>query len=228
MKKLITLIFCAAGSCVFAQNMQQVAPPPPAGPSVRIHAYTTYAFDDQVDSYYSANEYFNGKIKGGFEWGGGLELLLNPAYGVEFAYLRLDSKAPISYWDINATIPQEKYTEFDLASNYLMLGVNRYLVVNPKLEPYAGMQFGMAIFNFDNPDNGNSGSSTKFAWGIKAGLNFWASERFGIKMQAALLSAVQSVGGGFYVGSGGSGAGMTSYSTFYQWSLGGGLVLKLR
>jgi len=41
------------------------------------------------------------------------------------------------------------------------------------------------------------------------------------------LSAVQSFGGGLYFGTGGAGAGVTGYSTMYQWVLGGGLTYKL-
>ncbi len=175
-----------------------------------------------MDSYYSTTSFFEGKIKGGFEYGGGLEYMLHPAYGIEFTYLRLDSKAPMTYFDNGV-----KSAEFDIASNYLMLGGNRYLVINPKVEPYAGLQMGMGIFNIENPETGNSGTATKFAWGIKAGVNIWATERVGIKMQAGLLSAVQSVGGGVYFGTGGAGAGVSGYSTFYQWNLGGGLVFNL-
>jgi len=221
MKKLLTLILCASGSYIFGQTTQQIAPRK-EGPSIRLHVYTTYAFDDNVDSYYSTTSYFEGKIKGGFEYGGGLEYMLHPAYGIEFTYLRLDSKAPITYYD-NGT----RFAEFDLASNYLLLGANRYLVINPKLEPYAGLQAGMVIFNVENPETGNTGSAVKFSWALRAGLNIWVTEKIGIKMQAGLLSAVQSVGGGLYFGTGGAGAGVTGYSTFYQWNLGGGLVFNL-
>jgi hypothetical protein len=228
MKKLLTILFCAAGSCVMAQVVQQTQPVAPATVShqkpgtLRLHVYTTYAFDDKVDSYYSATEYFEGTLKGGFEYGGGLEFILRPAYGIELSYLRLDSKAPMTYY-YNGV----KSTEFDVASNYIMLGGNRYLLVNPKLEPYFGVQFGMAVFGVDNPDNGNSGSATKFAWGIKAGANIWLSDKIGLKLQGGLLSAVQSVGGGLYFGTGGAGAGVSGYSTFYQWTLGGGLIFDV-
>jgi hypothetical protein len=220
MKKILIVFLCTTGSFVFAQEAQQIATQ--RGPSIRLHVYTTYAFDDNVDSYYSTTSFFEGKIKGGFEYGGGLEYMLHPAYGIEFTYLRLDSKAPITYYD-NGT----QFAEFDLASNYLLLGANRYLVINPKLEPYAGLQAGMVIFNVENPETGNSGSAVKFSWAIRAGLNIWVTEKIGIKMQAGLLSAVQSVGGGLYFGTGGAGAGVTGYSTFYQWNLGGGLVFNL-
>ena len=71
-------------------------------------------------------------------------------------------------------------------------------------------------------------SATKFAWGLRIGGVIWASEKVGVRLQAQLLSAVQSMGGGFYFGTGGAGAGVTSYSTIYQFGLGGGLVFKVR
>ena len=233
MKKLLTIILFLTGSCAFAQyttpaGMQQTAPqqaqrPVRQKPSIRLNGYATYAFDDNhVDSYYSTTSYFEGAIEGGFEYGGGLEVMLHEAYGLEFTYLRLDSKAPMEYYNNGVD-----FTEFDLATNYIMIGGNRYLQVNPKVEPYGGMMAGMAIFNVENPDNGKSTSSTKFAWGIKAGVNIWASEKVGIKMQASLLSAVQAVGGGVYFGTGGAGAGVSGFSTFYQFVLGGGLVFNL-
>jgi len=243
MKNLLIVTFFLFGSTVFAQNMnyaprkaqkpatqnvQQIAPqkaqkPAPQGPSLRLNGYATYAFDDNyVDSYYSNTSYFTGSIKGGFEYGGGLELMLQKAYGLEFTYLRLDSKAPMEYYNGGV-----EYTNFDLASNYIMVGGNRYLQMNPKVEPYGGMMLGMAVYNVSNPDNGNSSGSTKFAWGAKLGVNVWASEKVGIKLQTSLLSAVQAVGGSVYFGTGGAGAGVSGFSTYYQFVLGGGLVFNL-
>jgi hypothetical protein len=227
MKKLLTLVLCAAGSCAMAQMVQQTQPVAPKishqNPgTLRLHIYTSYAFDDKVDSYYSTTSYFEGTLKGGFEYGGGLEFILRPAYGVDFSYLRLDSKAPITYYDGGV-----QSAEFNVASNYLMLGANHYLAVNPKVEPYFGLQLGMGIFNVDNPNTNKTGTATKFAWGIKAGANIWLSDKIGLKLQAGLLSAVQSMGGGLYFGTGGAGAGVSGYSTFYQWTLGGGLIFDV-
>jgi len=214
MKKLLTIALLLTGSYLFAQT----------GASVRLNGYALYAFDDNnVDSYYSDTDYFDGKFEGGFQYGGGLEVLPAPAIGVEISYLRLDSKAPMEYYNDGI-----QYTDFDLAQNWLFLGFNKYLPVNPKLEPFAGIQLGMDILNVENPDNGNTGSATKFAWGIKAGAHVWVNEKVGLKLQLGLMSAVQAMGGGVYFGTGGAGAGISGFSTYYQFNLGGGLVFKLR
>jgi hypothetical protein len=236
MKKLLTVLCFLTGSYLFAQTYQQQ---PPAnmqqpqyaapqhkytGPSVRLHGYATYAFDDNhVDSYYSETAYFEGAVNGGFQYGGGLEVMPAPTMGIEITYLRLDSKAPMTYYDGGT-----QHADFDMAHNYLFLSFNKYLPVNPKIEPFGGFQLGMGIYNVTNPENSNSGSDTKFAWGIKAGANIWANEKVGIKLQAGLISAVQAFGGSVYFGTGGAGAGLAGFSTFWQFSLGGGLVFKLK
>lgn len=224
MRKLLLLLFISIiGNYAFSQiAMRATSKPVQSGPEIRLNLYSFYAFDDKVDSYYSKTEYFNGTIKGGFEWGGGLEFMMDPHQGIEISYLRLESNAPMTYYNNGV-----KNTTFDLASNYVMLGGNRYFGGNDKVEPYGGLQAGMAIFNVENPENGRSDNATKFAWGAKLGLNIWASDRVGLKMQAGLLSAVQAAGGGFYFGTGGGGAGISTYSTFYQFNIGGGLTFRM-
>lgn len=191
--------------------------------NIRLNGYTAYVFDDRVDSYYDASNYYNGKIKGGFQWGIGLEYMLYDTKGIELRYLRQDTKAPMDYYQNGI-----KYTEFDLGLNYILLGGSNYFkLANEMIEPYFGLGIGLAIFSIKNPDNDRSSSAEKFAWNIKAGTNIWVTERVGIKLHAEVISAVQSAGGGFYFGSGGSGAGISTYSSMYQWSLGGGLCFKV-
>jgi hypothetical protein len=69
---------------------------------------------------------------------------------------------------------------------------------------------------------------TKFAIGMRGGANVWVAGNIGIKVQAQLLSAVQGFGGGVYVGTGGIGFGTSTYSSIYQFGLGGGLVYRLQ
>jgi len=234
MKKLLVIVLIVTSSYAFSQVVVQSATPqqvyvmkpkPAFTPGLRLNVYTFYAFDDNVDSYYSTTDYYNGTIEGGFQYGGGLEYMMVPQQGIELSYLRLDSNAPMEYYDYSSN--RKKNTDFDVATNYILLGSNRYFGMNPKIEPYGGLQAGMAIFNVNNPDNGNSQNSTKFAWGAKLGVNIWASEKVGIKMQTGLVSAVQSAGGGLYFGTGGAGAGVSTYSTFYQFYVGGGLTFDM-
>ena len=215
MKKLLFAFILLAGTYVFVQAQ---------GPEIRLHGYVLYAFDyNSVDSYYSANSYFYGSIKGGFQYGGGLEVMPYPESGIELSYLRLDSQAPMEYYD-NGVV----YTTFDIAQNWVLLSFNKYLPVNEKIEPYLAPQIGMNILNVTNPDNGNTGNVTKLAWGIKGGVNIFASEKVGFKLQMSLLSTVQAVGGGLYFGTGGAGAGVTGYSSYYQFNIGGGLVFGVK
>ena len=186
---------------------------------IRLSGYGGYVFDDKMDSYYDATHYYDGKIKGGFQWGVGVEYLLVPAYGIELLYLRQDTKLPMDYYSSGV-----KHTDFDLGVNYIMVGGNRYLNPDMKITPYAGALLGVAIFNLKNPDSGNEGTHTFFAWGLKAGGIFNANSSMSIKIQAHLLSAVQSVGAGYYFG---GGAVLTSYSTIYQFGFSGGLTFQL-
>jgi opacity protein-like surface antigen len=220
MKKLLTIVIFLTGGCLFAQNTKQSSS---QGHELRLNAYTTYAFDDNnVNSYYSETSYFEGEVKGGFQYGAGLEYMPTQGIGLELSYLRLASKAPMAYYD-NGT----QNTTFDLAQNFIFLGANRYFGMNPKANPFAGLQLGMDILNVENPKDGNSNGATRFAWGLRAGLNIQANEKIAVKIQGGLLSAVQSVGGSVYFGSGGYGGGLTGFSSYYQFSIGGGLVFSL-
>ena len=224
MKKLLFILILIAGSQVFAQKVVVVSSND--GPQVRLNGYALYAFDDNhVSSYYSTTSYFDGKIRGGFQYGGGIEVMPFSAAGIEFTYLRLDSKAPMDYYNVGT-----QYTNFDLAQNWLFLSFNKYVPIqgNKKVEPFAGLQLGIDILDVTNPDNNNSASATKFAWGIKAGTHIWVSEKVALKLQLGLMSAVQAIGGGIYFGTGGAGAGVSGFSTYYQFNLGGGLVFRIK
>jgi hypothetical protein len=189
---------------------------------LRINGYAGYVFDDKFDNYYSFDSYMRGTIKGGLQWGIGLEYEVHPEYGIELLYYRQDTEAPVFYYnngDIDRVI--------DLGLNYIMLGGVRYMPISDAFEGYGGFMAGVAIYDNKKPLAGEDHSSTKFAWGVRLGGNYWISDRFGIKLQTQLLSAVQAFGGGFYFGSGGGGAGVTGYSTLWQFGLGGGVVIKV-
>lgn len=190
---------------------------------VRINAYSNYIFSDHVDSYYDANNYYNGYVKDGFQWGVGAEFMVRPEMGVELSYMREDTKAALKNYKYPVT-----YHDYDLAVNYIMVSGTRYFrKPGGRVEGFGGLGAGLGIFNAKDPSDGSTSNLTKFSWQLRAGAIIWASDAVGVRLQAQLQSAVQAIGGGVYIGTGGSGAGVSSYSTIYQFGLGGGLVFKL-
>ncbi len=108
---------------------------------IRLNAYSSYVFDDQVDSYYDQNDYYNGTVKGGYQWGAGLEFMANPNYGVELMYLRQNTTAPLNYYNNGV-----KFANFDLGINYIMLAGNRYFrKPGGRVEGFGGAMAGVNV-----------------------------------------------------------------------------------
>jgi len=195
------------------------------GQDIRVNVYGNYVFDDRVEAYYSNTNYFSGTIKGGLLWGLGLEYKAHKDFGVELLYLHQTTNVLTDYFDY--TTYKDKTTKIDLNLNYLMAGTSRYQQLNEKTEVYAGLLFGLAFIHANNPEGQVSADATKFAWGLKLGSNFWVSDKLAIKIQTQLISVVQSAGGGLYFGTGGGGATVTAFSSMLQFSLVGGLCIRL-
>jgi hypothetical protein len=192
----------------------------------RINVYSAYVFDDHIESYASTYDYYEGEITGGYQWGAGLEFFVRPLYSLELYYQRQDTHAPIG-WQSGSSVLAD-FEDFNMDINYIMLGSNRYVTKRDgKLETYGGLLIGMAIVDVENESQSESASITKFSWGGRLGCNIWASEKVAVKLQAQLLSVVQAAGGSAYFGTSGAGAGVSTYSTIYQFSLGGGLSFKV-
>ncbi|MHA7129336.1 outer membrane beta-barrel protein [Algoriphagus namhaensis] len=194
---------------------------------IRLNTYAGYVFKDRVDSYFSNSSYYDGTIEDGFRWGVGLEYHIPQRGALELQYLRQSTIAPTVYQDGGIFGGEIQRTTFDLDINWIFVNGTRYFPINEIVEPFAGAGIGMGIFSLANPDSGRESSATKFAWNIKGGSNFWLAENIAFRAQASLVSAVQSIGGGFYFGTGGSSAGLSTYSSMYQFSFEGGLVFRI-
>jgi hypothetical protein len=191
----------------------------------RINLYGAYVFDDEVTSSYDSYNYFNGKIKGGFQYGAGIEFMKGDEFGVELLWQAQSTTAPTHY---NYGYNAERFTELNVDLNYALLGLTQHMQKpGSKVEGYGGIMLGCLFASVDNPNNGNSESAEKFAWGLRLGANVWASDRVAIKLQGQILSAVQGAGGSLYFGTGGAGAGVSTYSSMLQFSIGGGLAFNL-
>lgn len=192
---------------------------------VRINLYSSYVFDDGFDVYNDANNYYSGKVKGGLQWGGGIEYLTNPNYSVELLYLNKSTDAPATFKA--GTGNPVRNENFKVNLNYILLGGNRLQQSSSgKIEGYGGLLAGIVISDLKSPSTGNSGNNTNFAWGARLGANIWASKKIGIKLQAQILSATKATGGDLYFSYWGP-VVLDTYTTLWQFGLGGGLTFQL-
>ena len=98
-----------------------------------------------------------------------------------------------------------------------MLGGTRYAPINEKLAGFATLDAGVG---FISPKETSYDGVTKFAWGLRLGLRMMTSEKVSLRIHGQLMSPVQGAGGGFYFGTGGAGAGVSTYSSIYQFNFG--------
>ncbi len=226
MKNTLTklFIFFAFLSCAFTQLSAQ---------TYKFNLYSAYTLDDDVNTITDGNDYYSGTVIGGYQWGLGFEYIVKPTYGLELAYFRQNADLDISYstnYNVNNTIKNE--STFGAGLNWIFLGGNKYLPIPGSIvQPYGGLMLGMAIFSSDDKQINDTvkytgQSTTNFAWAGKVGANFMFSPNVGLKLQAQVMSAVQSFGGGLYAGTGGLGAGVDTESSMYQFGFGGALVIQ--
>ena len=210
---------------IFSSLFVMVAIASSAQSKIRLNAYGSYVFDDGFDVYNDANTYYYGKIKAGAQWGAGVEYVTNPYFSVELMYLNKSSDVP-STFKFQAGQLERKET-FKLQHDYLLLSLNGLKPSSSgKVEGYFGFMAGVLFANVESPSNDASENNTDFAWGGKLGLNYWMSEKFGIKLQANVLSASKATGGDTYWGYWGP-VYLNTYSTLWQFGLGGGLTFRL-
>lgn len=209
MKKVILSLLFIAGFTVIATAQK-----------VRLNAYGAYTFNDQINSYSSNTAYFNGTVEGGFQWGAGLEYMINRSTGVEFNYLHQDANAPFTYYNEGV-----KNQTFDMGINYYLFDFNHYFELsNHKIEPFLGAGLGWA--GLSATSEGRSGNRSAFAWNAKGGTNIWLGKKVALKLQAQLVSGSAATGGGYFWTYWGP-VYANTYTSLYQFGLGGGLVFKL-
>jgi hypothetical protein len=194
-------------------------------PGPRINLYSAYVFNDGFDVVNDVNTYYNGTVKGGYQWGAGVEYLFSRESSAEILYLHRSTTVPATFkFGSNTQIRTET---FNLKHDFIMLsGDGHFAKHGGKAEGYAGLMGGVLISNLEAPSLKKSDSHTNFAWGGRIGSNIWVTPKLGIKLQAMILSASRATGGDYYWSWYGP-VYLTEYSTLWQFSLGGGLTFKL-
>ena len=183
--------------------------------NVKLNFFGGYTFQDKFNTSggYYGYDYSNARIGEAPHFGGSIEFELRPNKCLELLY---QNQATQGY--INGSYIE--FGPYDISINYLMIGGVGYKPFNEVVSGYGGLNVGCGFMTGD-------ANATKFAWGGKLGLQVNASPKVGIKLGCQLFSAVQGFGGGFYFGTGGASAGVTTYSSIYQFGFTGGLVFTL-
>ncbi len=203
-KSVIILLFFAC-STINAQSRLSIS---------GLVGYTLQDDINFVNSYY-------GYIEDGAQYGGVLEYRLIPTISMGVSFMHMDAHVPIydSY--------RNQVNQGDDATglNYLIFEVTKYFGAPGRLTvvtPYIGMGAGMVSLNVKN-----AGSYTKFAWDGKFGVRIRMTSHIALLAQMQVQSVVQGIGGSMYVGTGGAGVSLDSYSSIYQFTFGGGLAFDL-
>jgi hypothetical protein len=182
---------------------------------VTLHTFGGYTFKNTI-------EYSNAKavLVDWFQLGGGFEVSVDDARAVELIYQRMDPTASVRYY-----VGINDAEAIEVGVNYIMAGGTNYFPLNETISAFGTVDLGAAIF--DPKDEGYE-TITRFAWGLRGGLRIATSEKISLRLHAQLLSPVQGFGGGVWFGTGGASAGVSTYSTIYQFNFGGSINFKLR
>lgn len=184
--------------------------------TVRLNLFSGYTFQDKFPLGGTYNyggftyAYSEGVIADGAHFGGSIEFEVRRNKSIELLYQNQPTEGYV----------RGNFTElgpYNVTANYVMLGGLNYVPFSDMVKGYGGLNLGCAFMTGD-------AEATKFAWGGKLGLLIEASPTVGLKLGAQLLSPVQGFGGGFYFGTGGASAGVSTYSSVYQFAFTGGLT----
>lgn len=156
-------------------------------------------------------------------YGGKLSFGLSSTTHAEFTYMRSDSEARYSPYDLSS----ESRDTFEYSSNYIMLGALQEADMG-KLRPFGTLAMGLVFWS---PKTSSVSSYTQFHITLGAGLKYWFNDYVGIRLQGSMMMPLVVNGGGFGcgIGTGGSSCGGAVYTriTPFQGEFSGGLILRI-
>jgi hypothetical protein len=208
MKKYIILM--AALFCLpFILNAQ----------TVEITPFGGYVFPGTMNAD-GGDVYFRGNA----QYGGMISIGVSRVMDIDLIYNRIDTKADVNIYSWNNSY---NYDEVPLSINYMMVGFTKNFRVNPVVSPFLGMSLGAVLFYPKEDAGHNYQEAWFFAAGLNGGAKVYFSKRVGLRVQAQALVPVQGSGFYMFAGSGGSGGGVSVYSTLVQFGFTGGLIFRL-
>lgn len=193
--------------------------------SVGAYAQTSVEFIPSVGyTFASRTDFYNtfGRIDDGVNFGGSIKFNVSRSFGLEVLYSHMSTTSGLYYYGSDYS----PIGSSNLKLDYIMAGpIESFGIPGSTVRPFVGALLGAAILT---PDAASGyASNTKFAVGFQLGTNIYVSPRVGIQLKAQLLSPVDGAGSSFFLSPYGSGGGLDTYSSIYQFSLGGGLIIGL-
>jgi len=188
----------------------------------------------EITPFYSYQ--FNGKVVG---YGGDLNIRDAGAYGlmlditirpgmqVELFYSRSDTRADF----VEFRGPTYKLT--DVSANYIQLGFLRTVKKMNNISIYGIGSLGTTLFSpsgdsyDETPKNYNYEDWWLFSVTAGGGAKIMFSEKIGLRLEGRLLMPITWAGGGFMIGTGGSGFYLGGGSAILEASITAGLVIAL-
>ena len=163
------------------------------------------------------------KVEDAACYGGMLAVQVSSGNFVEISYTGMTTQGNWKpYNDYEVSIPEGTV---DMAVNHIQIGsVNELPLDNEAVRPYGTLSLGTTYFNIKDDD---ADDEWLFSVAAGLGLKYFFNERVGIRLQARLLLPVIYNGGGFYLGTGGSGMYVSSTAPIVQGDFTGGLIIAL-
>ncbi len=220
MKKLMTLLIVLFLVFVTTNTKAQQA----AGSNTHfdITAFGAYMWGD----YYPA---YNAEVKlnaTGY-WGVGLGFSLNKKTAFEFQYQMAQPYVTIRPY-LGSGIVEDRV---GVSSNWFLIGSMNELPISEKFKLFGWGGVG-AVYNVpvssDNVPLGTYRSTWSLGVAIQGGFKYWISSRLAFRGFLALNMPMQFSGVGFYIGTGGSGLGLNSYSSLFLFNMGGGITFRVK
>ena len=208
MKRICTLLFASIFSIPFlgAQQME-------------LTALGGYTFGDSFPI-----QAGTARFDGGSTYGGMFNFLFSENTGLNILYTQ-----EITFLELRSPLVQNGeriVIEGDI--RFLTLGVSHRLPINDKFAASGSANLGMAVLSADNSEQSySSNSEYMFAAGLNGWLDIYLTKRIGLKCMANLQMPIQFAGAGINVNSNGTSVGVNGYSNILNFSLMGGLTLRL-
>ena len=142
------------------------------------------------------------------------------SYGITVSFpSKYNPRVELGFFNQETTISGGRYGREDVAIRYYQIGIVKEM---PKgnMIPYGTFSMGAVELN---PKENNYSDAWKFAMTLGGGLKYYFTKNIGLKIEGRMMVPIAY--GGLYIGTGGSGASVSS--TTLQGYIGGGATFAL-